>query len=544
MNKHIEKIISYTKGIWAEWVRLHKELPRNKKYSLIAGEIVVVFILAKLITPSGDASVSIETLPRKVTVSSLSALSNNEKDLPLIGVVTSVSEATIRSESSGKLNRVYKKLGDTVYAGQVLAEFENSAERASLLQAEGAYEQAKASRDITRLNSTQSGSSLSDTKSQSLNAIYSAYTTMDDAVRGKTDGAFSDAKFDQAKFLPSVPDANLTISIETKRKSIEKILIAREAKNRTLSTEGDLIAELTTVLSEVQLVKTYLDDLSSAYNKAIQDTSFTQSSIDAGKISVQSARQSVLASLSALVASRQALSSSITANQVSGSAASESAGNIASAEAQVKQALGAYNAALSRYQKTIIRSPITGTINSLSVDTGDYIGAFTQIAVISNNGALEIVSSVNEDDAKRVIVGSKVMINNKVEGVVTRVASAVDPLTKKMEVRIGVKNKEASLINGQSVRVSVERSTQAASSQTITSRSLSTILIPLSALKLTPQGANIFTVSTTSTLIAIKVKEGAILGDQIQILEGLSGEESIVVDARGLKEGMEVVIAE
>ncbi len=544
MNKHIEKIISYTKGIWAEWVRLHKELPRNKKYSLIAGEIVVVFILAKLITPSGDASVSIETLPRKVTVSSLSALSNNEKDLPLIGVVTSVSEATIRSESSGKLNRVYKKLGDTVYAGQVLAEFENSAERASLLQAEGVYEQAKASRDITRLNSTQSGSSLSDTKSQSLNAIYSAYTTMDDAVRGKTDGAFSDAKFDQAKFLPSVPDANLTISIETKRKSIEKILIAREAKNRTLSTEGDLIAELTTVLSEVQLVKTYLDDLSSAYNKAIQDTSFTQSSIDAGKISVQSARQSVLASLSALVASRQALSSSITANQVSGSAASESAGNIASAEAQVKQALGAYNAALSRYQKTIIRSPITGTINSLSVDTGDYIGAFTQIAVISNNGALEIVSSVNEDDAKRVIVGSKVMINNKVEGVVTRVASAVDPLTKKMEVRIGVKNKEASLINGQSVRVSVERSTQAASSQTITSRSLSTILIPLSALKLTPQGANIFTVSTTSTLIAIKVKEGAILGDQIQILEGLSGEESIVVDARGLKEGMEVVIAE
>ncbi len=544
MNKHIQKIIGYSKGIGTEWVRLHKELPRNKKYALILGEIVVVLILVKLLTPSGEVAASIETLPRKVVVSSLSSLSNNEKDLPLIGMVTSVSEATIRSESSGKLNRVYKKLGDTVYAGQVIAEFENSAERASLLQAEGSYEQAKAARDITRLNSTQSGSSLSDTKSQSLNAIYSAYTTMDDAVRGKTDGAFSDAKFDQVKFLPSVPDANLTITIETKRKSIEKMLIAREAKNRTLSIEGDLVAELTIVQAEVQLVKTYLDDLSSAYNKAIQDTSYTQSSIDAGKVSVQSARQSVLSTLSAIIASRSSLSSSITASQVSGSTASESAGNIASAEAQVKQALGAYNAALSRLQKTIIRSPITGTINSLSVDTGDYIGAFSQIAVISNNGALEIVSSVNEDDAKRVIVGSKATINNAIEGVVTRVASAVDPLTKKMEVRIGVKNKEVSLINGQSVRVSVERNTPVATPQTVKTATPSAILIPLSALKLTPQGANIFTVSTTSTLIAIKVKEGAILGDQIQIIEGLTGEESIVVDARGLKEGMEVVIAE
>jgi hypothetical protein len=38
------------------------------------------------------------------------------------------------------------------------------------------------------------------------------------------------------------------------------------------------------------------------------------------------------------------------------------------------------------------------------------------------------------------------------------------------------------------------------------------------------------------------VKEGAILGEQIQILEGLTGSEVIVVDARGLKEGMTVTV--
>jgi hypothetical protein len=38
---------------------------------------------------------------------------------------------------------------------KVIAEFENSAERASLLQAEGAYDQAKAARDISKINSVK-----------------------------------------------------------------------------------------------------------------------------------------------------------------------------------------------------------------------------------------------------------------------------------------------------------------------------------------------------------------------------------------------------
>lgn len=543
MNRHLEKIVSYTQGIWFELLKFHKELPRKKRYALLSTEALVVLFFFWIIV-GDDATSQVESVsPRKVTVASLRSLSENEKDLPLIGIVSSVSEATIRSEASGKLNRVYKKLGDQVYAGQVIAEFENSAERASLLQAEGAYDQARVARDITKLNSTQSGTSLVDTKSQSLNAIYAAYSTLDDAIRGKTDVAFSDPRFDDAKLLLSVPDAQLTYSLETRRKAIEQMLLAREVKNRTLTASNDLVAELTLVQGEIQLVKTYLDDLFSAYNKALQNGSFTQSVLDAGKITTQTARQSVVGSLTSVVASRTALSSSITAKEVAGSVTSESAGSIATADAQLKQALGTYNAALSRLQKTIIRSPITGTINSLSVDTGDYIGAFTQVAVISNNGALEVVSYVTEDDAKRITVGTPVKINNTIEGVVTRVAGAIDPVTKKIEVKVGIKEAKTPLINGQSVRIAVSKD----KTKVVTSSApiaAGPILIPLSALKLTPQGANVFTVSASSTLVSLSVKEGAILGDQIQILEGLRGDEDLVVDARGLKEGMEVVVKE
>jgi multidrug efflux pump subunit AcrA (membrane-fusion protein) len=316
------------------------------------------------------------------------------------------------------------------------------------------------------------------------------------------------------------------------------MLLKRELRNETLTQASDLVLELTTVQSEVQVVKAYLDDLFSAYSKSLPDGAFTQSVLDTNKANIQLARLSIASTLSSVVSARATLSASLTANQVAGSGGTASSGSLLSADAQVKQALGAYNAAQSRLEKTIIRSPISGTLNSLSINTGDYISAFTQVAVVSNNGALEIISFVTEDDAKRITVGSPVTINGSISGVVTRIASAIDSTTKKIELRVGIKDMKSELINGQSVTLTIERN-----KNNIVHNPNTPIVVPLSALKLTPRGTYIFTVSASNTLISIPVKEGAILGEQIQILQGLTGSESIVTDARGLKEGMAVTVA-
>jgi multidrug resistance efflux pump len=424
-----------------------------------------------------------------------------------------------------------------VYAGGVIAEFENSAEKAAVLQAEGAYEQAKAARLIASLNSGQAGTSLVDTKNLALNSIMSAYTTIEDSVRGKTDGAFIDPKFDQVRLVISVPDANLSSSLEANRKKIEKMLLAREIKNKSITQNSDLITELNAVLLDCQIVKSYLDDLYTAYSKALPDATYSQTTLDTGKTNTQTARQAVTATISTLVTMRTTLTASITANQVAGADnQTQVSGALATADAQVKQALGVYNAALSRLEKTIIRSPITGTLNSLTINTGDYISAFTQVAIVSNNGALEVASSVNEDDVKRISVGSLVLIDGTVSGVITRIAQAIDPTTKKIEVRIGIKDIKSSLVNGQSVRITVTQDKKQTQPQT----RVGPVIIPIAALKLTPRGGNVFTVSASNTLVAVPVKEGAILGEEIQILEGLSGDEEIVVDARGLKENQVV----
>ncbi|MEN9551638.1 MAG: hypothetical protein RI935_15 [Candidatus Parcubacteria bacterium] len=541
---HLQKIRYHLEKSYNEVIRLHKELPKKKGYALIACEIMLIggVLIAVFGGTSSKEAVASERV-RSVQVASLLELSSDSKDIPLVGTVTSVSEATILSESSGKLTRVYRKIGDQVVAGQIIAEFENSAERASTLQAEGAYEQAKASLQIAKLNSAQSGNSLNDVKNQALNTLYSAYTTMDDAIRGKTDIAYRDPRFSEAKFLLSVPDSSLVLNLEQQRKSLENLIVSRSERNKTITTSSDLQAELTTVIAELNTVKNYLDNLSLAYNKAIPDSTFNQTFIDTQKAVVQGVRSSVTGTINGTISTRTALTSSQTATQISGNNA-DITGTIAQAEAQVKQALGAYNAALARYQKTIIRSPITGTINSLSLNSGDYIGAFSQVAIVSNNKALEVVSFINEDDTKRIAIGSKATIVTSngvsVEGIVTKVAQAIDPRTKKIEVRIGIIKDQNTLINGQSVRISVTSALKDTNPQPVTAGNTFKISIPLSALKLTPSGANVFVVNASNTLQSVAVKEGAVSGDQIEILEGLSGTEIIVKDARGLKEGFVV----
>jgi hypothetical protein len=132
-------------------------------------------------------------------------------------------------------------------------------------------------------------------------------------------------------------------------------------------------------------------------------------------------------------------------------------------------------------------------------------------------------------------VGNKVTIQNTAEGVVTRMASALDPLTKKVEVRIGVSSGLSTLRNGQSVSLSIVRTSGSAKA----SWKSDTLSIPIVSLKITPDGAVVFVVEN-NVLKSRMVKIGALLGDRIVITEGLTTSMEIVTDARGLKDGQTV----
>src|SRR5690606_35525674 len=105
------------------------------------------------------------------------------------------------------------------------------------------------------------------------------------------------------------------------------------------------------------------------------------------------------------------------------------------------------------YEKTIVRSPIAGSVNALYLKEGTYVAPGTPAAVVANNGSLEITTSVGETEGARIKIGDRVRIENTADGVVTAIAPAIDPMTGKISVKIGVED-DSTLDNGSTVRVS------------------------------------------------------------------------------------------
>src|SRR3989338_1607489 len=521
IGKHIKK---YAEGFWA--------LSKTMRTIIL---VVIVLACAFSIRFLGQKEVVNDTafLGRTVSVARVLDLSVNAIPLPLLGTVTSRSEATIRAEMGGKIIEVYQKLGDYVGAGKVIAEFENAGERASVLQAEGAYEAANAGKAIAEISRGSSDNSLDEAKTQAQNVIASTYTVLDDAIRTKTDTAWKNPQTREAKLPVTIPDAKLVIEIENERITIETMLRTRDEKNKLLTSNSDLIQELDLVEAEANIVKDYLDDLSFSFNHALPDGNASQAAIDGFKAVTGGARTSVNGALSTIANTRNTLNGSLAASRIAEQNSSTSGVDSgSSSDAQVKSALGNLRAAQARLEKTIIRSPISGTINSISINTGDFISPYTEVAVVSNNGALEVVAYVTEDDARELVIGGSTTIEGGGMGTITRIAPALDPNTKKIEVRIGITRGIETLMNGASVRLEAKRTTK---------KIVGTDLkIPLAALKITPEGAIVFSVSASSSLVAHEVSMGTLMGDQVVIPVGLTPDMVIVTDARGLQGGMPV----
>ena len=514
----------------------------SRRTNIAASLLVVVLIVlvgwhvVAGVKPAVDAT---GTTQKTVTVSSVAALSSGDGSITLTGAVTSLHEAALRAQTSGGLTHVYEKLGDAVGAGDVIAEFDNSAERAAVLQAQGVYESALAGSSIADVSRGQSGTTVANSRIAAYNALRSAYATMDDTVRTKTDGVFSNPRSAQPLFVLSSSNTQMVIDLQTKRPQLEDMLTRESNHDAGLEGLSDaaLLAEISQRTDDLQTTASYLDTLSLALNQSFANNAYSQTTIDGYKASVSVARSAVTGSLSALAGVKASYDAALSGAVIATHQSAAGTNTPTTASASVKQALGALRGAQARLEDTIVRSPISGSIISLPVSIGDYVGMGSPVAVVSNNSALEIVTYVNEDDARTIAVGGAAHIEGATAGVITRIAPALDPLTKKIEVRVGIQGSASALTNGGTVRVELERS------HTDVSAAGTSMVLPIAAVKMLPDGAAVFTVNASSTLESHAVQLGALMGDRVNIASGITPNLQIVTDARGLKAGDAVLIA-
>ncbi len=521
-----------------------------KKLSLtykVVGIVAVAAVAVGGLHWLGSSSVSSATTPdtTHVVLASVASLSDQSGPLPVTGKVSSVSKASILAVSSGEIVSLTRQLGDHVSAGSIIASFENSSQRAAVLQAQGAYEGAQAAlakasgstAQNSGLSSAQAAAAAQNAAVAANSALRSAFSSLDDAVHTRADVLFSNPHTFQPQLNLKISDSQLVVDIQNVRVTLDP-LIRSVGEYGTQTNDPNLDSTITDVIAKAQTIESFLTKLAQAVNVAIPSPDTSATTIATYQASITAARSEVAAAVSSLTSAKSTYDSAITSAATAANSANVGTTNdIAAAQANVKSTLGALNAAQANLEKTIIRAPISGTIVSLALTRGGYVSSFTQVAQISNPGALNIEAYVTSDDAKTIAVGGKATIEGKTSGVIVFIAPALDPTTGKIQVKIGIPGDQSALTDGDSVAVTLERS--AAKGKGALQKK--EITIPISAAKITPTGPVVFTVSS-STLVANPVVFGTILGGQVTITQGLTPDMDIVRDARGLSEGEIVIV--
>lgn len=487
------------------------------------GAFILVLVVGTTYVLQNTGASAVAETPnfRAVQVASVTDLQNDTTPLPLIGEVQSVNEADIRSQSGGSITRLNYKLGDYVSAGAAIAEINNASERAALLQAQGALESAEA-------GINKSGQLFGQSKISAVDTIKAAYSSNDDIIHSKLDTVFSNPSSVSPRFVLSVTDQSLLNKVQSDRLVLEGLLRNESIRSDMLTENSDLRAEIATAIKETRQIKAFADDVSALLNISISSQAYSDAAIASFIVTASAARTAVSGTLTALTTAQQALISSQNTGDTP-DAASSAAGTL-------KQAQAAVNAAQANLDKTIVRAPISGTLNNLSIKLGDFVAAFQQVAIVSNNGALEIIAYITPQDRARIDSGAKVKIESEYDGWVSSIAPAVDPTTKKIEMKVGFNGTSAGLTNGESVHLEIARNTQKGATKA------QALALPISAVKIGSETSVVFTVGEDNKLVAHEIQTGELIGDKIQVVSGVTEDMMLVTDARGLKAGQEVVL--
>jgi RND family efflux transporter MFP subunit len=245
------------------------------------------------------------------------------------------------------------------------------------------------------------------------------------------------------------------------------------------------------------------------------------------------ARASLTGNVQALRAAKTGIAS---AEEGVRQAAISGTGNpeVSAAQAQVTQALGALRAAQANLEKTILRSPLSGTLEILRVNEGQFIQAFTPVALVTSAGGLEVSIFIGERERDQFAVGEEVVIDGVASGTVVNIAPAIDPVTQKIEVKVATNAQD--LVNGTTVRVTKPTQSEQRTENT-------SVRVPITALKFTNEAPAMFTV-VDGVLTAIPVEIGEVSGSYVTILSGLDDSTKFVRDVRGKNVGQAVTVKE
>ncbi len=189
------------------------------------------------------------------------------------------------------------------------------------------------------------------------------------------------------------------------------------------------------------------------------------------------------------------------------------------------------------YERGFVRSPISGTVDKLHIDEGEFIDRGKPLADVVNVDKIKVNVNVPEMDVRYLKTGQQSMVTidaypgKELIGAIDFVAFKADPATRTFQVRVLVENKDHLIRPGMIARTAFLR------------RIIPDALTaPLSAL-VDKGGERLVFIEKDGMVQSRTVNLGVIDGQRIQITKGLEpGDHLIVVGQKQVEEGMKVVV--
>ncbi|MCX5644077.1 MAG: efflux RND transporter periplasmic adaptor subunit [Phycisphaerae bacterium] len=179
-----------------------------------------------------------------------------------------------------------------------------------------------------------------------------------------------------------------------------------------------------------------------------------------------------------------------------------------------------------RVARARIAAPMTGVLNDVPIEVGEYVTVMPQttVAEIVDTGVVKVVVEIPERDIAFLSVGEKAQVIAEIKGrevslmgTTTFISQLADARTRCTRMEIAVPNQEGFLRSGQIVRVRLTRQILK-----------DAILIPLAAVIPMEDGKAVYVVEASKSQRR-NVELGIIRGDRVLIRSGLKPGDQLIV---------------
>ncbi len=390
-----------------------------------------IIIGAVIVVAAGLVIWGVAASRQKPEIASVKAsLGDISSDILVTGTTKPIQSVDLSFERTGKVSAVHVGVGDRVRAGQALVELEKGDILAQLAEAQAAVDAAQARLDqlkrgtraeqvaVQEVTVANAQIALARSQQSLFDALNDAYAKAVDASRTKTDENFTNPRSATPilNFQPINPQHQ--IDLPNKKYAVERSIVEWESSLASLAVGSGLLSASSDAQARLSAITEFLDELLAALNYA---TPGSAANAEAWKINAAAARTSVSAAIAGLTAADTSLrSAQASLNLAEKNLALAKAGStpeeIAAQQAVVDQYRAGVRGIEVSLGKTVLRSPIDGTVTVQGAKLGQIVTVTTAssansalISVISEK-KMEVDAYAPEVNVGRLALGQEVKI--------------------------------------------------------------------------------------------------------------------------------------